>query len=52
MCEKQITYINEENLKISVELPLDDAKFISLQEQDLNIWELQDKVKGGMYGDF
>ena len=46
MCEIQITYDNEENSKFLVELPLDDIKFVSLQEQDLKIWELWDKVKG------
>ena len=52
MCEIQITYNNEKNLEFSTELPLDDAEFISLQEQDPEIWELQDKIKGGMYSDF
>ena len=52
MCEIQSTNDNEKNLEFSVELPLDDGKFISLQEQDLKIQELQDKVKDGMYGDF
>ena len=37
MCEIQITYNNEENSELSVELPLNDGKFISLQEQDLKI---------------
>ena len=52
MCEIQITYNNEENSEFSVELTLDDEKFVSLQEQDLKIQELQDKVKTGMYGEF
>ena len=52
VCEIQITYDNPENSELSVELPLEDDKFISLQENDLKIWELHDKVKGGMYSDF
>ena len=52
VCEIQITYDNAENLEFSIELPLDDEKFISLQEQDMKIWELWDKVKKGMYNEF
>ena len=52
MCEIQITYDNPENLELSVKLPLEDKKFISLQENDLKIWELHDRVKGGMYKEF
>ena len=52
ICEIQIIYDNPENSELSVELPLDDEKFISLQEQDLKIWDFQDKVKGGMYKEF
>ena len=52
MCEIQITYDSEDNLKFSVELPLCDGKFISLQEQDTKIQELQDRVKLGMYNKF
>ena len=52
MCEIQITYNNEEILEFLVKLPLDDGKFVSLQEQDLKIQELQNKVWGGMYSDF
>ena len=40
MCEIKITYKDPETLKYSVKLPLDDEKFISLQEQDLKTWEL------------
>ena len=50
--EIQITYDNPENSELSVELPIEDDKFISLQENDPKIWELHDKVKGGMYSDF
>ena len=52
ICEIQITYDNEKNSEFSVELPLEDSKFVSLQEQDTNIWELWDKVKNRMYNDF
>ena len=34
LCEIQITYDNPENLELSVELPLEDDKFTSLQEND------------------
>ena len=52
ICEIQIMYNNLENLELSVELPLEDEKFVSLQEQDPKIWELRDKVKDGMYNEF
>ena len=52
VCEIQITYNNPKNLELSVELPLDDEKFIFLQEQDINIQDLRDKVKNGMYKEF
>ena len=41
-------YNNAENSEFSIELPLDDEKLVSLQEQDLKIQELWDKVKKGM----
>ena len=34
VCEIQIIYDNPENLELLVELPLEDDKFISLQEND------------------
>ena len=40
VCKIQITYDNPENLELSVELQLDDKKFISLQEQDPKIPDL------------
>ena len=52
VCEIQITYDNPKNSELSVELPLEDEKFVSLQEQDLKIQDLHDKVKGGMYSEF
>ena len=35
VCEIQITYDNPENLELSIELPLEDDKFASLQENNL-----------------
>ena len=32
VCEIQITYDNDENSEFSVKLPMDDGKFVSLQE--------------------
>ena len=52
VCEIQITYDNPENSKLSVELPLEDDKFTSLQENDPKIWDLCEKVKGGLYNEF
>ena len=52
MCKIKITYDYPKNTELSVELPLEDEKFISLQEQNLKIWELCDKVKKGMYHEF
>ena len=39
-------------MELSVELPLEDDKFVSLQQQDPKIRELHDKVKNGMYNEF
>ena len=52
VCEIQITYDNPENSELSVELPLEDDKFTSLQENDLKIRDLHDKVKEGAYSEF
>ena len=52
VCEIQITYDNPENLELSVELPLEDDKFASLQENDLKIHDLHNKVKEGAYSKF
>ena len=52
VCEIQITYDNPNNSELSVELPLEDDKFISLQQQDPKIWKLRNKVKNGMYNEF
>ena len=52
VCEIQITYDNPKNLELSVELPLEDDKFPSLQENDLKFWDLHNKVKEGAYSEF
>ena len=52
VCELQIMYDNPKILKLSVELPLDDEKFTSLQENDPKIRDLHDKVKKGVYNEF
>ena len=52
VCEIQITYDNPKNLELLVGLPLDDEKFACLQENDLKIWDLHDKVKEGAYNEF
>ena len=41
----QITYDNPKNSEFSVELPLEDDKFASLQGNDPKIWDLHDKIK-------
>ena len=51
-CEIQITCDNPKNLELSVELPLEDDKFASLQENDPKIWDLHDKVKECAYSEF
>ena len=52
VCEIQVMYNNPKNLELSVELPLEDQKFVSLQEQGPKIHELHDNVKNGMYNEF
>ena len=52
VCEIQITYDNPKNSELSVELPLEDDKFASLQENDPKIRDLCDKVKEGAYSEF
>ena len=52
VCEIQITYDNPENSELSVELPLEDDKFASLQENDPKIQDLCNKVKEGEYQQF
>ena len=52
VCEIQITYDNPKKSELSVELPLEDDKFASLQENDPKIWDLHGKVKEGEYKQF
>ena len=52
VCEIQITYDNPKNSELSVELPIDDEKFASLQENDPKIWDLHNKVKERAYNQF
>ena len=52
VCEIQIMYTNPKNSELSVELSLDNKKFASLQENDLKIRDLWDKVKEGAYNQF
>ena len=52
VCEIQITYDNPKNSELSVELSLEDYEFASLQEYDLKIQDLRDKVKEGAYSEF
>ena len=52
VCEIQITYYNPNNLELLLELPLEDDKFASLQENDPKIRDLCDKVKEGEYNQF
>ena len=49
VCKIQITYNNPKNSELLVELPLEDDKFASLQENNPKIWDLHDKVKEGEY---
>ena len=52
VCEIQITYNNPKNSEFSVELPLEDDKFASLQGNDPKIQDLYEKVKEGEYNKF
>ena len=52
VCEIQIMYDNPENSELSAELPLEDDKFASLQENDPKIWDLHGKVKERAYSEF
>ena len=52
VCEIQITYNNPKNSELSDELPPEDDKFTSLQENDPKIQVLHNKVKQGAYNDF
>ena len=49
VCEIQITYDNPGNSEFSVELPLEDDTFASLQVNDPKIQDLRNRVKEGKY---
>ena len=52
ICEINITYANPENSQFSIQLSLSSEKFAWLQEKDMKIWQLWEKVKNGLYTDF
>ena len=52
VCEIQITYDNPKNLDFSVELPLENDTFASLQGNDPKIRDLRNKVEEGEYSQF
>ena len=52
VCEIQITYDNPENSEFSVELPLEDDIFASLQGNNPKIRDLRNKVEEGEYSQF
>ena len=52
VCEIQIAYDNPENSEFSVELPLEDDTFTSLQGNDPKIQDLCHKVEEGEYSQF
>ena len=52
MCEINITYNNSENSPHSVKLPLSNKKFSCLQDKDLKVRQLKQKVIQGQYAQF
>ena len=52
ICEINISCDNAENSEFSVKLLLSDIQFSCLQEKDLKIWTLHEKVHGGLYKEF
>ena len=52
MCEINITYDNSENSTYSVKLPLSNEKFSCLQDKDLKVRQLKQKVIQGQYAQF
>ena len=49
VCEINITYDNSENSPYSVKLPLSNEKFSCLQDKDLKVRQLKQKVIQGQY---
>ena len=52
VCEINITYDNSENSPYSVKLPLSNEKFSCLQDKDLKVRQLKQKVIQGQYAQF
>ena len=52
VCEINITYDNSENSPYSVKLPLSSEKFSCLQDKDLKVRQLKQKVIQGQYAQF
>ena len=52
ICEINITYDNSENSPYSVKLPLSNEKFSCLQDKDLKVRQLKQKVIQGQYAQF
>ena len=52
ICEINITYNNSKNSPYSVKLPLSNEKFSCLQDKDLKVRQLKQKVIQGQYAQF
>ena len=52
VCEVNITYDNSENSPYSVKLPLSNEKCSCLQDKDLKVRQLKQKVIQGQYAQF
>ena len=52
VCEINITYNNAENSPYSVKFPLSNEKFSCLQDKDLKVRQLKQKVIQGQYAQF
>ena len=52
VCEINITYDNSENSSYSVKLPLSNKKFSCLQDKDLKVRQLKQKVIQRQYAQF
>ena len=52
ICEIDITYDNSENSPYSVKLPLSNEKFSCLQDKDLKVRQLKQRVIQGQYAQF
>ena len=52
ICEINITYDNSENSPYSVKLSLSNENFFCLQDKDLKVRQLKQKVIQGQYAQF